>query len=437
MPREESSRRLPPGMPTSGHVAIACALAFCACGGKADEHGGTAGSHSGGGAQAGTDGNVSGGTSGGAASSVASGGSGAVGGTIAPGDEFVPVTFDELSQLTRDACVGSTSEVEYLPDYMLVLTETAETMNARAIGSSSTDLTWVREGLASTFQSWTGFQSIALSFFPNRRTAPNRVEPLPSSACIDTSLDVPFLAASSPNRTAALHDGIFSAVTMGRGGAPLRDAYAAAVSALPSSTWIAKEIVLLTDGQPTLDAGCFGDDDPLSPESLADFVTDVAEARAHDIRTLIIGTPTSARTSAGNDVRPSLSRAAREGGFENAGCSDDGPNYCHVDLSTASNPSDAIVAAFERFRPPSNAICTYELPNAPEGLQLDAERAVLTFDTPEQTFLIAHNQSATCDAGWQLTANNEIRLCDATCEHLKTLLVVGNSLAMPCLPEKP
>ena len=76
--------------------------------------------------------------------------------------------------------------------------------------------------------------------------------------------------------------------------------------------------------------------------------------------------------------------------------------------------------------------CVFEIPSAPAGQSVDPERAVITVDTADQRFLIAHDQSGHCSAGWEYVGNDQIRLCDSTCERLKTMIIVGTAITAPC-----
>jgi hypothetical protein len=113
-----------------------------------------------------------------------------------------------------------------------------------------------------------------------------------------------------------------------------------------------------------------------------------------------------------------MSRAARIGGTAQQGCQDDGPNFCHIDLTTASDFGAALRDGLARIAG-QVVSCAYDLPPPPAGKTLDPGQInVIYTPTAGGEKAIGRNTSASCDAGWQLNGN-QVQLCQATCDLIK------------------
>ncbi|MGC4091285.1 MAG: hypothetical protein QM756_26090 [Polyangiaceae bacterium] len=186
-----------------------------------------------------------------------------------PASEFTPVTPGELLSITQKSCYGLTSEHDTRPVVTQFLVDTSRTMLRSAVVSGESDFAIVRRAMTAAFSPWPAMPNVGVSFFPNRPTGPVSFTTVPRSSCIDNSLDVP-LALRPWSERESLSQAVRNALSLASAqpgyGAPFRDAYLQAFWDVGSVEGESiKVIVLLSDGQPTLDAGCFGADDASKP----------------------------------------------------------------------------------------------------------------------------------------------------------------------------
>jgi hypothetical protein len=201
------------------------------------------------------------------------------------------------------------------------------------------------------------------------------------------------------------------------GGTPTHDAYLYAVDQLAGSSAIGSRfLVLITDGIPTYELGCdiSGRQGPDSAVDASPLVGEAARALARGVRTFVIGSPGS------EGARESLSRMAEAGGTAQAGCSHTGPNFCHFDMTQASDLASGLDDALTAISGLALS-CSYAIPDAPLGAVLDPTKVNLLF-TPAggQLELIGQSPNGGCSEGWQYSEDqSQIRLCGSTCERIR------------------
>jgi hypothetical protein len=198
------------------------------------------------------------------------------------------------------------------------------------------------------------------------------------------------------------------------GATPTHDAFVYAVDTLSASTLPGKKyVVLVTDGAPTYALGCVGNGQmPADTEPLIQAVTDAA---TRGIQTFVIGSPGS------EPAAPSLSRMAVQGGTAKAGCMEAGPNFCHFDMTTAPDLSQAFNDAFKAITG-SVFTCNYTIPPPPGGQTVDLNLVNVNFTSSAGTEQVAKDPDPNggCTKGWQYTANNtQIVLCPDMCDRAK------------------
>jgi hypothetical protein len=214
------------------------------------------------------------------------------------------------------------------------------------------------------------------------------------------------------------------------GNTPTHDAYNFAVETLKASTLPGpKYVVLVTDGAPTFSLGCVGDG--TTEVDASPIVQAVADAAKDGIKTFVIGSPGS------ETARESLSKMATQGGTPLSGCSDAGPNYCHFDMTTATDLSSALNAAFKAITGQVVSTCTYNIPPPSGGKELDLRLVDVSFTNGMgQTMRVAKDSSDDmCNRGWNFSADKkQIVLCPDMCEAIKSDNGAKVNVVFACTP---
>src|SRR5690606_21280589 len=219
------------------------------------------------------------------------------------------------------------------------------------------------------------------------------------------------------------------------GGTPTHDAYNIAKQELDASSAVGQRFLLLiTDGQPTFLEGCSGSGYRVQPVDEQPIVAAIAAAAADGVRTFVIGSPGSEENAdTGDDARPWLSRAAIQGGTAPLGCSEEGPNFCHFDMSQETDFSTALRSALAAIIGQITS-CSIPVPEAPEGKSIDpsAVNVILTpFDDPAE--VIGRTDEEDCETGWSYGSNYQtIDLCEDTCLRLRENSRSGIELLFGC-----
>jgi hypothetical protein len=167
-------------------------------------------------------------------------------------------------------------------------------------------------------------------------------------------------------------------------------------------------MLLITDGTPTLSLGCMNPSGSLSDQDPAPIVAEIQRAAAAGVDTFLIGSPGSEAN------RPWMSQAAVIGGTSKPGCNVNGPNYCHMDMTTAPNFSAALRDGLASVVGAINS-CTYEFGTPPAGQTISANNITVTMSSGSNSTLVVRDDVGECTKGWQLTADKHILLCPDTC----------------------
>ncbi len=263
------------GADTAGNVGGGCTF-DCATGGSSN---GNAGSGNGG------DGNGSN-----AGSGNGSGTTNLVGGKTT-------ATADILSQIESAACAGTSSELEVNPALLEFVVDVSGSMkDVQYNGTDGVSSKWqvtqaaLSDAILNGLPDNTG---VGILFFPNMYTTPNTyTTPIDVSNCVNTAAIIPVapLGAASANtaQRAAIAQGLSSALPAG--GTPTQDAYDYAYSSVMTAvqpnafSFMTPFMVLITDGQPTIAAGCEGTGAECSPVPTAPIIADIAAAFAMALR---------------------------------------------------------------------------------------------------------------------------------------------------------
>lgn len=332
--------------------------------------------------------------------------------------------IDDTTEITPDsACGMGTTGAAAIPAVVQLVVDTSGSMNwvpgsdnaPRRNQQSKWDIT--RTALKDAVAQLPSSVAVGLSFYPNTGS---------NNPCIDNEIALPIALLGD---TGSMQRAQFNRAVDRQqcdGGTPTHAAFLFGAETVAASTIEGRKFVLLiTDGVPTRRLDCSGDgrnaveSDPLIAAAEA--------AYKEGTSTFVIGSPGS------EEARGDLSRIASVGGTATAGCSDDGPNYCHLDMTTATDfgaaLAEGLAAVAGRI-----AGCEYTIPPAADGQNLDLTHVNVIYtkgDGTEQT--LPHDASGDCTSGWVYQDDNgmivpanynpaptKIVLCGNACDAVKT-----------------
>jgi hypothetical protein len=210
------------------------------------------------------------------------------------------------------------------------------------------------------------------------------------------------------------------------GGTPTHDAYRLGLEPLRAAQFPGSRfLVLITDGQPTFLSECRGTGnirDAVDPRPIVD---EVGGAAREGFQTFVIGSPGSEEVGIPifDDARTWLSMAASRGGTARPGCSDEGPAFCHFDMSQEANFAQALQDTLELI---VGAVlsCDYAVPTPTNGQAIDPNKVNVIF-TPNggASQLVPRAPAAGCGPGtegWRYSDDGQrIELCETTCSRIK------------------
>jgi hypothetical protein len=177
---------------------------------------------------------------------------------------------------------------------------------------------------------------------------------------------------------------------------------------IPEVAQARKSIVLVTDGAPSEPVSLC----PTVGTTEQQLLQAIDVAKVYGFSTFVIGTPGS------EFARPVLSQMAVRGETARVGCSDQGPAYCHYDMTGSSDFQGELQAALDQISR-SATDCSYGLPEASSG-PLDYDLINVRYYQGGSTPLdLVRRSPANCSEGWRY-AGNSIELCPATCERVQT-----------------
>jgi hypothetical protein len=254
--------------------------------------------------------------------------------------------------------------------------------------------------------------AVGVNFYPNTEG---------DDPCIRNRVALPIqlLGAASSGQRRAFDAAINGART--GGGTPTHGAFNFGVDTLKKSTLEGRKFVLLiTDGVPTYTLECQGAE-PSPGQSAVDSAPLIAAVEAaydggKGVSTFVIGSPGS------EGAREALSKMASVGGTKADGCSDTGPTYCHLDMTTAPDFAAALSAGLAEVAGQIGT-CEYVIPPAPAGQTLNPQKVNVLYthgDGKESS--IGKSESAECASGWKYddeASPTKIILCGSDCDGVK------------------
>jgi hypothetical protein len=359
---------------------------------------------------------------GGPSSSGASGSAaGSRGGTTAMGSGG---TLASATSGVTD-CVNLSYQVELEKTQLVLIVDASSSMGTTPAGSTRSSWEVLRDALLDAVA--TGFHpntALGLVAYPNMAIDTGMtLDPRPSDACVNVSQSVRLgeLGEAGSEQRRRLADALNS-TTLARG-TPTHDAYRYGLEGmllvgLPLSN-SRSNLLLITDGSPTLLGGCVNPNSTLRNVDAQPIVAEIAEAYAAGLHSYLIGLPGS-ETS-----RAWLSEAAFAGGTPNANCQpyDADRNYCHLDITTAPDYDAALRNALSKVAAAvSPCQLDVSVPFATDGS--DWTRAadprqyapLVSFGDGRQVWLLDKGESDVgCAEGYRFISANRIELCRSTC----------------------
>jgi hypothetical protein len=353
------------------------------------------------------------------------------------------LTPEEVDNIENAACTGWAAEGENLPAVLQLVVDVSQSMEEDAPGGGNQNK-WdvTREALRDALDSLPASTAAGVLYYPNRSVELDN-EPRDIQECVDVEEMIPIaeLGAQGSNQRDALDRSLDDAQTNGY--TPTHDAYKYALEngLLPFQSQSGKFMLLITDGSPTMALQCIGEssgggggvaDAPTQP-----IIDEIAKAKAAGVRTFIIGSPGSEESSSGmgGDKRPWLSEAAQVGGTAAAGCSNDGPTFCHLDMTQEEDFAQALVAGLGQVVGQIVDACSFALPEPPMGQTINLNQTQVVVQTSSGAKLVRPDNQGDCSEGWQYK-DGQIVLCAASCAEIENDATARVQLLFGCTTDQ-
>ena len=335
-----------------------------------------------------------------------------VGGSVNLGNGTLPGSGGGVTPITRDAaCADGSGVGDAIPAVVEMVIDISGSMLWGADGNkrpprgmTKWDIT--SAALKTAVTKLPANIAVGINFFPNNP---------PRNSCIRNRIDLPIalLGANNSAQRRAFNAAIDSASPSD--GTPTHAAYKFGAETVAASTLAGRKFVLLiTDGIPTYPLDCSGDG--MTAVDNKPLIAEVATAATGAISTFVIGSPGS------EDGRADLSQMATKGGTAKAGCSDMGPTYCHLDMTTASDFGAALSAGLADVAGQIGT-CEFTVPPAPAGKTLDPSLVNVLYTHADGTeSSIPQDAKGDCASGWKYDDNQnptKITLCGTDCNAVK------------------
>jgi hypothetical protein len=307
-----------------------------------------------------------------------------------------------------DTCVGEEAGTELAPAVVELLVDTSLSMDETAPGSRRSKWDETRDAMLNAIALMPATTAVGVVFYPDVEVG--------AMPCFDGQADVNIdaLGGSASAQRSAVSAAFQKEEP--RGSTPTHDAYRYALAQLAAATNPGQRyLVLITDGTPTYALNCQGSGTPQDPADPRPLIPEAASALGRGIKTFVIGSPGS------EDARQSLSQMAQAGGSASPGCSNDGPNYCHFDMTQKPDFAVALRDALASISGLALS-CVYDIPPPPSGGELDPARVNVLYTPPGGAEeLLTQSPSGSCSDGWQYSPNmSQILLCGDTCDRVKS-----------------
>jgi hypothetical protein len=341
---------------------------------------------------------------------------------------YVELTAAQVTDITGSQCDGKTAIVEPVPPVLEFVVDVSTSMNRDENDMEITPGSGILSKWDITKPALVGALDGLGDDVYVGMGAPG------GGACVDDSTAYPIAAlgpAGSAQRT-TLATAIDTAVLVAS--TPTHDAIVFALeNGLAEYTGPGnKFIVLITDGAPSQPLGCGPLDLAGSPTQ--PIIDEIAAANTAGVKSFIIGSPGSQAGGAdgSEDLRFWLSDAAIAGGTPLPNCSSAGPNYCHLDMTTAPDFAAALGTALAEIGDAVVKTCSFTVPEDVTAFEL--ENTTVIFKRSDQTAaLVLPDADGDCAAGgWTRGPSNEVILCPATCDLVNADAGAEVSMSIGC-----
>lgn len=344
---------------------------------------------------------------------------------ILDGGEF-PATQEVLDRIKSQKCAGWEAEPEQLPSSLMMVIDNSRSMSHPAPGTQTGETKWdvTRDALLLAVPGMApgdglpAAMSVGFLFYPNKQTLIADQPAADVRRCLNIDAMVPVQPLGgfdAPHRTLvrnSIQNATLNLSTM------THDAYKYAFEngVLNAPTIGERYMVLVTDGTPTVNQGCVRatGDNLFDVEPIVAEVSRVAQA---GIKTFLIGSPGS------EDNRAWLSRAAVIGGTALKGCSEAGPNWCHMDMTEAPDFSQALREGLAHILG-TIAPCLFDPPDVVVGGRIDRALTNVTYSSPEvdggNPVVVVRDDVGECTQGWRLVDGDNVELCPETCKTVQS-----------------
>ncbi|HEY5962198.1 MAG TPA: vWA domain-containing protein, partial [Polyangiaceae bacterium] len=338
-----------------------------------------------------------------------------------------PITKEQSQEIAKSACNAWAIEPEASPSKLILLVDVSSSMSNKAPGTNRTKWEVTRDALVEavcgvTGTGLSGNTAVGLMFYPNMVNENVSKTPVEPSVCLNTGGITPmdYLGNNDAGTQRTILRTALTQAILGRG-TPTADAYAYTLSNLalsaaqqdfPGETYI----LLITDGMPTLNQGCYNPSGSLSNLPGDPIVTLVNEAYGRGVKTFIIGSPGS------EEGKGWLSKAASVGGTGKPGCNPDagaaGP-LCHMDMTTAPDFSVALRDGLNQVVQAVSG-CKFDVPtessDGSKQVDLNAISPILHYADGSSEIASRDNKNgANCKEGYHLISATQMELCQDTC----------------------
>ncbi len=306
------------------------------------------------------------------------------------------------------SCVGSEAVAQLSPAILEFIVDTSGSMGQRAPGSARSKWEITRDVALEAVDGLPESTSVGVVFYPDQATA--------GGACFDAEADVPIevLGDGQSSQRRRIQEAFREQEP--EGGTPTHDAFVYGLQQLEATSVMGQHFaVVITDGTPTFSQNCIGTgllSDPVDPQPL---VPEAQAALLRGVQTFVVGSPGS------EDAREGLSRMAEAGGTGSSECDNEGPSFCHFDMTQEEDFAAALREAFEVIAGLALS-CSYEVPPPPGGQQLEpgAVNVLFTPEGGDQETIGRSEAADSCTNGWRYSEDgSQIQLCTETCERVR------------------